>query len=140
MSLSAQDVSAIKQVYSTMMQCFLKSDWAGYASAYTDDALFLTPEGDIFQTHGQQSLVDWTAKLMQDYGIEQVEVVDGIEKIEGDGACAYLYTLETREKIKLRGSEEFLEFKGNGVSIFTKHTDGRWKIKLQTWSKNAVST
>ncbi len=138
MSLSEQDVTAIKQTYDTMMQCFLNFDWQGYASAYTEDALFLAPEGDIFQTQGQQSLVDWTAGMMKDYGIERVEVVDGIEKIEGDGACAYLYTLETREKLKLSGNENMLEFKGSSVSVFAKQSDGAWKIKLQIWNKQAV--
>jgi uncharacterized protein (TIGR02246 family) len=138
MSLSEQDIAAIKHTYDKMMQCFLNSDWMGYASAYTDDALFLAPEGDIFQTQGQQSLADWTARMMQDYGIERVEVADGVERVEGDGACAYLYTLETREKIKLSGNEEMLEFKGNSVSVFARQSDGSWKIKLQVWNKQAI--
>ena len=121
------------------MQCFIDSDWLGYASAYTDDALFLAPEGDIFKAQGQQSLADWTARMMQDYGIEGVEVADGVEMIEGDGGCAYLYAIETREKIKLSSNEDMLEFKGSSVSVFARQSDGGWKIKLQIWNKQAVA-
>jgi uncharacterized protein (TIGR02246 family) len=140
MSLSSSDIDAIKQTYGQMIQSVVASDWAGYAAAYTDDAVFLSPEGDMFQAQGQKSIADWTAELVNGSGVEQIEIAEGVEKIEGDGVFAYLYTPETKEKITFSGDENALEFKGNSVSIFAKQPDNSWKIKLQIWNKQLIET
>ena len=136
MSLSEQEITAIKETYTQMIQCILVSDWEGYAATYTDDAVFLPPEGEMFQAQGQQSLIDWTVGFVDE--VENLEISDGIEVIGGGGDCAYLYAPATEERVKVSGTDKPLEFRGKSVSIFEKNSDGVWKIKLQIWNKYQV--
>ncbi len=133
MSLSDNDINAIKATYNQMIACMLTSDWVGYAAAYADDAVFLPPEGEMFQARGQQSLIDWTVGFVE--AVEDLEISDGIEIIAGGGECAYLYAPATEERIKIADTDKPLVFRGKSVSIFEKNNEGVWKIKLQIWNK-----
>jgi ketosteroid isomerase-like protein len=140
MSLSDNDVKTIKQIYEQMIQSFLAGDWRGNAAHYADDAIFLSPEGEMFQARGQQSIADWSADMVNSSGVEQVTIADNVEILDGDDSCAYLYVPVARETIQFAGTHETREFRLNTVLIFKKHSNGVWKIKLQTWNKYLVQT
>lgn len=137
MPLSDKDIKEIRDAYDQMVKCMYTSDWNGYASAYTDDAIFVPPEGEVFCSRGQKSLEEWIGGFMSE--MEGSEVSDDAIQINGDGDCAYLYH-SAREKVKLSGSDKMVDFgEVRCVSIFEKQNDHSWKIKFQTWNFNSMN-
>ena len=133
MGLSDMDIKEIKETYTKMMDCTMAFDWDGYASTFADDAVIFPPEGELFQVKGQKSLSEWTSGLMT--GVDGLDISYDINGVDGDGRCAYLYSI-SKEKVKLADNDETLDLgEAKLLVVLEKQSGDSWKIKLQIWNK-----
>lgn len=127
-ALTAQDVSDITQLYSTMYQGADLRDAALWLSAYADDGVFKLPTGT--QVVGKKALAEWRAASFRgQVGDSKQRHWFGLIRIwpsEG-GASAKAYYQVT----DVSGKQAAIRSTGIVDDVFVKTSAG-WRFKIHT--------
>ena len=124
MSLTQQDIEAIRNITATHQEAHRARDWDRWMSTCADDAVFLQPGGPKME--GRSAVRAW----MDEFPITK-EVTWTVEAVDGDGDFGFSrghgpMVLEIEGKV--------VPFTLKWLSVFRKQSDGSWKLKNLCWN------
>jgi uncharacterized protein (TIGR02246 family) len=126
--LSEEDVAAIKASADVFVEAVLAGDWAAFAALYTEDAVFMPPNGPVVE--GRVAI---QAFLEPFPSITQYEAT--IVQIDGRGNLAFVRATYSETYI-VEGTPEPIHDTGKFVEIWRKQPDGKWLIAVEIWNSD----
>ncbi len=126
--LSEQDVAAIKASPDAFAEAMLAGDWAAVAALFTEDAVFMPPNGPAVE--GRTAI---QASLEPLPPFAQFEAT--IVQIDGRGNLAFVRATYS-ETYTVEGTPEPIHNTGKYVEIWRKQPDGKWLIAVEIWNSD----
>ncbi len=122
-SLSPQDIAAIKELNSTVDRALLAKDANLFLSCYADDMVQLTVYG---KTEGKEEfskdIKEMLDKYVKEFKIEEAKV----EKVEGAGNYAYVWTV-SKGSTHLPEGDPWVGLTRT-LKVVRKNANGKWEI------------
>jgi len=124
MSLSEQDVAAIRGISAIHEKTHLARDWDGWLATCTEDVVFMPPDSPKIE--GRSAVRAWMDELPPTKDVKwTVEAVHG----SGDTGINRGYGPMILE---IEGKP--VSFSSKWLSVYKKQTDGSWKLKEIAWN------
>jgi uncharacterized protein (TIGR02246 family) len=132
-ALSEEDVAVIKASgEKDVVDALLAKDWAGFAAAFTEDAVRMVPNEP---THvGRAAIEEWATA---NWG--GLTISDGSQtllEVEGRGDLAYA-RLSYSFTVEVPGLEEPVTDVGKGLIILRKQADGSWLVSHSIYNADS---
>lgn len=125
MSLSDQDIRAIRQLSDTFMEFMVKKDFTNAGRVYTDDAVLMPPD------HGSVAGLSAIQEFLG--GFPPIsEFNNVVEEIDGRDDMAYVRG-RFRMVMEPPGSETVVE-EGQYLEIRRRRDDGSWPIAIDIFN------
>jgi uncharacterized protein (TIGR02246 family) len=118
-ALAEADVSAIRDASAAFVKAVQDTAWDTWANFYTDDALFMPPNGPAVSGHAALVAFARGFPPFTDFNIRQVDV-------DGRGDVAYVYGRYSWV-LTMPGAAAMPD-SGKFIEIWRKQGDGTWKI------------
>ena len=126
--LSEEDVAAIEASLDAFTEAILAGDWAGVAAWYTENAVFMLPNGAALE--GRAAILAWLEPVPP---IAQREAT--ILEVDGRGDLAFVRASYS-ETYTIEGTPEPIHDTGKYVEIWRKQPDGKWLIAVEIWNSD----
>ena len=120
------EIEAINQQRAQWIDALNSANADGFASACTEDVLWLPPDGSQFK--GREEIRNWLAEPFASYEFNysqsnlRIRVVD-----QGDRAIEEAHFVS---QVRVIGTEEWLTHEGDCLLIWSKNESGQWAIEL----------
>jgi ketosteroid isomerase-like protein len=124
--LSDEDVAAIRGVVQSFGEAALAGDFSTAAESYAVDAVFMPPNGAIYEGRAAEVAHLEATPPVLSYSSAPVEV-------DGYGDLAYA---RGAYSLSLLVGADTVAMEGKWVHIFRKQPDGSWLITLDIWNSN----
>ena len=108
-------------------------DIEGYMSLLADSAISMRPGGVSMEG---KELRDWLAEFLRSSSVEWIKYEHGHTQLSGDLAF-HDYAYEWR--VTSRSEGKSVTGKGKGIQMFTKLSDGSWKLVRNIWNSNPIT-
>src|SRR5215469_14390724 len=131
-TLSAEDVSKIREAHKKYEEAWLKGDADGVRTLFTEDCVLLPPHADKPRV-GQKGLNEfWFPPNAPPTKIIKLVLVP--ENIGGDGQIAYAWgTDEVAWTTEQNGQTPTSSHKGIFLNVLKKQPNGEWKFSHHMW-------
>lgn len=126
------DIRVIESIYKRFSQAYTRLDPDRAASLYTEDALYLSPGGDI--RHGRNAIRETFESFFQwaaDGGFNLEIAFDSVDRgIEGDLAYDIGYYTLTRRS----GEEVVAKDRGKFVVVLKRQPNDSWRFHVDAYN------
>lgn len=133
MNDSNEELQAVLAVAKREPAAMSGGDIEGHLSLLADSAIYMPPGGT--SKEGRE-LRDWLAQFLRSSSVEWINYEHGHTQISEDLAL-YDYAYEWRVTSKSQG--ESVVGRGKGIQIFTRVSDGSWKLIRNIWNSNPTT-
>lgn len=132
-ALSDEDIAAIRDMTDRLVpERLLAKDWAGFAAAFTEDAVRMPPNQPLHV--GRAAIEAWSAT---NWGpITTTELIQTAEEIDGRGDLAYARGSYSATVV-VPGVPEPISDAGKFLVILRKQPDGSWLASTAIFNSDA---
>lgn len=130
--LTAEDAQAIRGVQDAYRSAWLEGDMKGVLATLTEDAILLPAHGAA-PIQGREAIVrSWWPPDAPPTTVTQLDI--SVEGLAGDCRLAFAHGHDNvKWSVREKGETREHGHPGTYLNVFTKGSDGRWRIARHMW-------